>query len=176
MITTERLVLRRFRPSDAPTLRAYRSDEAVARYQSWTAPISAEEAEQLVAALAAGDPEAPGWFQYAIERTADGVHIGDIGVNLRENRMQAEIGYTLASVAHGSGYMTEALRGLLDHLFRDRGLLRVSAECDARNSRSSRLLERLGFTREGHRPAYTWIKGEWTDDLLFGLLARDWRP
>jgi aminoglycoside 6'-N-acetyltransferase len=72
--------------------------------------------------------------------------------------------------------MTEALRALLDHLFRERGLLRVSAECDARNVASARLLERLGFTREGHRPANTWLKGEWTDDLLYGLLARDWRP
>jgi len=49
-----------------------------------------------------------------------------------------------------------------------------SAECDARNERSARLLERVGFRREGYRPACTWAKGEWTDDILFGLLAADW--
>ncbi|HEV8558436.1 MAG TPA: GNAT family protein [Actinophytocola sp.] len=54
------------------------------------------------------------------------------------------------------------------------GIRRVSAECDARNTASARLLERLGFRREGLRIEHTWIKGEWTDDLLFGLLARDW--
>jgi aminoglycoside 6'-N-acetyltransferase len=81
----------------------------------------------------------------------------------------------LATTAQGHGYMTEALRALLDHLFRTQGLHRVSAECDARNLRSVALLERLGFVREGLRTANTWIKGEWTDDLLFGLLARDWR-
>jgi aminoglycoside 6'-N-acetyltransferase len=52
---------------------------------------------------------------------------------------------------------------------------RVSAECDARNAASARLLARLGFRAEGRRVEHTWIKGEWTDDLLFGLLARDWR-
>lgn len=175
MLTTQRLVLRRFQPSDAPSLQAYRSDEAVARYQAWTAPVSIEEAQRLVDRMAAGEPEAPGWFQYAIERVADNLHIGDVGVNRHENLMQAEIGYTLAGAAQGHGYMTEALHGLLDHLFRPQGLHRVSAECDARNLRSARLLERLGFAREGLRPENTWIKGEWTDDLLFGLLARDWR-
>ncbi|NED85900.1 N-acetyltransferase, partial [Streptomyces sp. SID11233] len=40
---------------------------------------------------------------------------------------------------------------------------------------SARLLERVGFRREGMRPAYTWLKGEWTDDVLYGLLAEWWR-
>jgi RimJ/RimL family protein N-acetyltransferase len=53
---------------------------------------------------------------------------------------------------------------------------KVSAECDARNEASARLLARVGFTREGLRREHTWLKGEWTDDLLFGLLARDWHP
>ena len=71
VIGTERLVLRRFRVSDAETLAAYRSDPDVARYQSWTAPVSLEQARALVATLAAGDPDQPGWFQYAVERTGD---------------------------------------------------------------------------------------------------------
>jgi aminoglycoside 6'-N-acetyltransferase len=117
----------------------------------------------------------PGWFQYAVElRSVPGL-IGDVGVNLHDNRMQAEIGFTLAAAYQGHGYATEAVRRVLDHLFTDRGLHRVSAECDARNVRSAQLLERVGFRREGHRVANTWTKGEWTDDLLFGLLAEQWR-
>jgi len=176
-LSTPRLVLRRFRPDDAPALAAYRSDPQVARYQSWAAPVSLAVASVLVDALAAGDPDVPGWFQYAVElRSAPGL-IGDVGVNLHDNRMQAEIGFTLAAAYQGRGYATEAVRRVLDHLFTDRGLHRVSAECDARNVRSARLLERVGFRREGHRVANTWTKGEWTDDLLFGLLAEHWpRP
>ncbi|HEY4018104.1 MAG TPA: GNAT family protein [Pseudonocardiaceae bacterium] len=60
-----------------------------------------------------------------------------------------------ATAYQGHGYAAQALRRVL---------------------RSARLLDRLGFRREGHRVANTWIKGEWTDDLLFGLLAKDWRP
>jgi RimJ/RimL family protein N-acetyltransferase len=174
LIGTERLVLRRFRPSDAETLAAYRSEPDVARYQSWTAPVSLEQARAIVATLAAGDPDQPGWFQYAIERTADRAHIGEVGVDLHDNRRRAEIGFTLAPAYQHRGYAGEAVRAVLDHLFRVRGLHKVSAEVDARNAPSARLLERLGFTREGLLRAHTWIKGEWTDDLLYGLLADEW--
>jgi RimJ/RimL family protein N-acetyltransferase len=174
LIATERLVLRRFRPSDAETLSAYRSDPDVARYQSWNAPYSLAKAKAAVTSLAAGDPEEPGWFQYAIELTADRALIGDIGVDLHENRMQAEIGFTLDRAYQKRGYAAEAVRGLLDHLFAVRGLHKVSAEADARNAASARLLERVGFTREGLLRSHTWIKNEWTDDLLYGLLADEW--
>ena len=171
---TARLRLRRFLPDDAPALAAYRSDPAVARYQTWREPVSPEAAAGLVARFAAGDPTEPGWFQYAVELAATGELIGDVGVRLDENRMQADLGFTLARAHQGRGYATEAVTALLDLLFTEHGLRRVSAECDARNTASARLLERVGFRREGRRAAHTWIKGEWTDDLLFGLLADDW--
>jgi aminoglycoside 6'-N-acetyltransferase len=168
LLATTRLTLRRFRPTDASAFQRYRSDPDVARYQSWTAPVPPTEAVRLVEKFATGDPAEPGWFQYAID--LDGALIGDVGVGLHDNLMQAEIGFTLAPDHQGHGYATEAVSAVLDSLFA-RGLRRVSAECDARNRRSRRLLQRVGFRIEGYRPANTWIKGEWTDDLLFGLLA-----
>lgn len=174
LLETPRLRLRRFRSGDAPVLAAYRSDPEVARYQMWTAPVSLQAAGCLVQEFADGDPGRPGWFQYAIELKADECLVGDLGVNLHDNRMQAELGFTLAPDRQGHGYAAEAVRAVLDDLF-TRGLRRVSAECDARNARSARLLERVGFLPEGRRPEFTWVKGEWTDDLLFGLLAARWR-
>ena len=174
LITTERLVLRRFRAADAATLLAYRTDPAVARYQSWPVPSSPAEADRFVAAMAADDPDEPGWFQYALERVEDHAHIGDVAVNLHSNRRRADLGVTLARAYQGKGYAAEAVRGLLDHLFRVRGLHKVSAEADARNTASARLLERLGFTREGRLRQQTFIKNEWTDDLIYGLLAPEW--
>jgi aminoglycoside 6'-N-acetyltransferase len=174
-LETSRLRVRRFRPDDAPALAAYRSDPTVARYQGWSEPVPPEAAEKLVAEFAAGDPAEPGWFQYAVELAATGELIGDIGVCLHDNRMQADLGFTVAREHQGHGYATEAVSALLERLFTVGGLHRVSAECDARNTASARLLERVGFRPEGRRPAHTWIKGEWTDDLLFGLLAGDWK-
>jgi RimJ/RimL family protein N-acetyltransferase len=174
LLSTERLVLRRFRPEDAPVFAAYRSDPEIARYQSWEAPVSRAAAATLIERFGTDDPRSPGWFQYAVELRSDGSLIGDVGVHRHDNRRQADIGFTLAPAYQGRGYAVEAVRRVLDHLFTEEGLRRVSAECDARNLRSARLLERAGFRREGCRCANTWIKGEWTDDLLYGLLAEAW--
>ncbi|MEU3792927.1 GNAT family protein [Streptomyces fructofermentans] len=176
LLETPRLVLRRFRAEDAAPLAAYRSDPQVARYQGWTAPLPPGTAERTVRDFASGSPDEPGWFQYAVELKADRGLVGDVGLRLHENLMQADLGFTLARDRQGLGYAGEAVRAVLDDVFGRRGLHRVSAECDARNDRSARLLRRLGFVQEGLRRQASWIKGEWTDDLLFGLLAHDRRP
>jgi RimJ/RimL family protein N-acetyltransferase len=174
IIATDRLILRRFRAADAPVLAAYRSDPAVARYQSWDAPFPLGKAETAVANFIASDPDHPGWFQYAVERIEDRVLVGDVAVRLHDNRQQAEIGFTLATEHQKQGYATEAVRAVLDRLFRVQGLHKVTGECDARNVGSYSLLERLGFRREGLLRQQTYLKGEWTDDLIYGLLATEW--
>jgi RimJ/RimL family protein N-acetyltransferase len=174
MLTTPRLRLRPLVRGDAAALSAYRSDPAVARYQPWTVPFTVQDAENLITGLVQSDPMTPGWFQYGIERRADDALIGDLGVHLHTNGMQAEIGFTLAPSAQGQGYGSEAVRRILDHLLVERGLHKVAAECDARNDASARLLARTGFTLEGRLRSQTFLKGEWTDDLWFGVLADEW--
>src|SRR4051794_6989718 len=118
LITTERLILRRFRKADASVLAEYRSDPEVARYQSWDAPFPLLRAETAVANFMASDPDKAGWFQYAIERVADRRLIGDVGVHLHDNLLQAEIGFTVATPYQRMGLGSEAVRAVLDRLFR----------------------------------------------------------
>jgi RimJ/RimL family protein N-acetyltransferase len=174
LIATERLVLRRFRAADAPVLAEYRSDPEVARYQSWDAPFSLLRAETAVANFMASDPDRAGWFQYAIELGENKALIGDVAVHLHDNLKQAELGFTLATAYQKRGFATEAVGAVIDRLFRVQGLHKITGECDARNAASAGLMERLGFTREGRLRQQTWIKGEWTDDLIYGLLAEEW--
>jgi RimJ/RimL family protein N-acetyltransferase len=173
-IRSERLLLRRFETGDVAGLAAYRSHPDVARYQSWDAPFALAEASSLIAELAAGDPGEPGWFQWAIERIDEPGIVGDLGVNLLDDEQQAAIGYTMDPAFQGRGYATEAVARMLEHLFAEKGLHRVSAECDTRNDASVRLLEHLGFRREAHLRSSTWSKGEWCDDYLYALLADEW--
>jgi aminoglycoside 6'-N-acetyltransferase len=90
-----------------------------------------------------------------------------------EDGRQARLGVTFAPAFQGQGYAAEAVCRMVEFLLLDEGLHRLSAECDGRNVRSAGLLERVGFRREGHLVQSTWIKGEWTDDILFGLLASE---
>ena len=73
-----------------------------------------------------------------------------------------------------TGYATEAVRRLLHYLLIERGKHRVRATCDDRNTRSAAVLERVGMRREGHLLESTWSKGEWTNDLLYAVLRREW--
>jgi RimJ/RimL family protein N-acetyltransferase len=81
-----------------------------------------------------------------------------------------------AAEHQGHGYATEAVRRLLHYLLIERDKHRVSASCDDRNTRSAAVLERVGMRREGHLLESTWSKGEWTNDLLYAVLRREWDP
>ncbi|MEV5140948.1 GNAT family N-acetyltransferase [Streptomyces syringium] len=168
--------MRRFRIQDAVPMTAYRNAPDIARYQAWPSPLTPEVAVEQACVYSEQGPGHPGWFQCAIELKADGSLAGDLGVNLHDNRLQADLGYTLAPALHGQGYATEAVRAVLGHLFRQ-GLHRVSAECDARKAPLARPLERVGFGLEGRRPEFTLNinTGGWPDTLLYGLLARHWQ-
>jgi RimJ/RimL family protein N-acetyltransferase len=177
-LTTDRLVLRRFGPEDLDAFVAYRSDPEVARYQSWEAPYPRAEAARFLAELRASHPDTPGeWYQIAVALRPTGQLIGDCAVHVdADDPRQAEIGFTIAPGHHGHGYATEAVRRLLDYLLVERGKHRVHASADDRNTRSAALLQRVGMRREGHLLESTWSKGEWTSDLLFAVLRREWPP
>jgi RimJ/RimL family protein N-acetyltransferase len=172
----DRVTLRRFRPADVTPFVAYRSCARVARFQSWDAPYSRVEGERFVRQLMLEHPDTAGkWFQFAVALRPGGRLIGDCAALPRaDDPRQCEIGFTIASEHQGHGYATEAARLLVDYLFGRRGKHRIAASCDARNAASAAVLERLGMRREGHLRESSWAKGEWTDDLLYGLLRHEW--
>jgi aminoglycoside 6'-N-acetyltransferase len=175
-LAAERVVLRRFTAADLPAFAAYRSEPEVARYQSWEPPFPLAKAEAMLDELAAIHPDTPGeWYQFAVALRGSGELIGDCAAHtLADDPRQAEIGFTFAPANQGRGYATEAVRRLLEYLFRGRDKHRVSANCDDRNARSAALLRRVGMRREGLLVESTWAKGEWTNDELYAVLRREW--
>lgn len=177
-LVAERVTLRRFGPADVTRLVSYRSDLAVARYQSWDAPYPLSSGERLIAALRGEHPDTPGqWFQFAMALRATDELIGDCAsFTDAEDPRLAEIGFTLDPRFQRRGYATEAARALLGYLFAARSKHRVMARCDPRNVASAAVLERLGMRREGHLRESSWAKGEWTDDLVYAILDHEWPP
>jgi CubicO group peptidase (beta-lactamase class C family) len=175
-ITTERLTIRRFRPEDAATFAAYRSDPEVARYQGWETPFTEEQARRFIDGLGGAHPDTPGdWFQFAIVERETATHVGDLAASVdAEDRTLARVGFTIAPASQRRGYAGEALTALLDYLVLDRGKRRVVADCDARNAASAALLERVGMRREAHHLQSAWWKGEWTDEYVYAVLATEW--
>jgi RimJ/RimL family protein N-acetyltransferase len=163
------------RESDAAALFAYRSDPEVARYQGFAPKTPADAEAFLVSARAARFDEAGAWCQLAVRRADSGELIGDIGTRpRRDDGSQVEIGVTIAPEHQRQGYAKDALAALLDHLFGNLGKRRVFASVDPRNRASIALLEGLGFRQEAHFRESLRFKGEWVDDMVFAILAREW--
>ncbi len=176
-IVTERLRLRLLQAEDVPAFAAYRSDPAVARYQSWDSPYSTADGERLVAAQQGVDFGDPGsWVQVAAVDRASGALRGDCAVHIAADQPRvAEVGVTFAPASQGTGLATEALGGLLTRLFDQHEIHRVSGETDDRNRAVHRLFERLGFRCEARLVEADWFKGEWTTLRVYAILRREWR-
>ncbi len=111
------------------------------------------------------------WF---FVETKDGSKIGWISHSIIGGCMTIE--YALVPSARNRGYGTEAIRIVVDYLFLSRDIPRVQAETLTENSASQRVLEKAGFTREGIRRKASFVRGQWRDDVLFGLLRDEWKP
>ncbi|MBG0816551.1 GNAT family N-acetyltransferase [Planomonospora sp. ID82291] len=176
-IRTERLLLRPFTPDDLDALHALQSLPEVARYLYW-GPRDREEVRQALetkigqsALLDEGQA-----LSLAVEVAATGELAGDALLFWHSRTHRAgEIGYVFHPDHHGRGYATEAARALLELAFDGLDLHRVAARLDARNTASARVLERLGLRREAHLVENEWVKDEWTDELVYAILQRDWR-
>jgi RimJ/RimL family protein N-acetyltransferase len=173
-LASERLQLRPLDSRDAPSLFAYRSDPDVARYQGWS-PSEVSEAEAFIARQAAAVPNTPGsWLQLGIYLKTDDALIGDLGLHTpADEPLQAEFGITLSPAYQGHGYATEALKAAFAYLFGDCGKHRVFCSIDPRNLPSLAMAKRVGMRQEAHVLQSLWFKGEWVDDVVFGLLGSE---
>lgn len=148
-IIAERLLLRPLSVEEAPVVVAYRRDPSVARFQGWGV-VDPGEIERDLASMQARSPcDVPGpWFQLAVVERATGLIAGDVGVRvLGEAHDTAEIGYTIAPVHQRQGYATEAVCAACDWMLGPRGLARIIAVVDGRNSPSIAVAENAGFYR-----------------------------
>jgi len=175
-LSTGRLRLRPVTEADADALFALHSDAHVLRY--WDSPPWSDRAraERFLAVSRRMAEDGTG-TRLVIERASDGAFLGWITVSgWNPDHRSASIGYCLAETAWGQGYATEAARALLQWAFDTLDLNRVQAETDTRNLASARVLEKLGFVREGTLREDCVVDGEVSDSWVFGLLRREWRP
>jgi len=176
-LRTDRLVIRPYTPDDVEVVHALQSRPDVTRFLLF-APRSREQVvEQVERKVRQGwRLEAEGDVLELAVTLPDGTYLGEVLLFWRSAEHRGgELGYMFDPTHHGRGYATEAAAALLPLAFDGLGLHRVFARLDARNGPSARLLERLGMRREAHFVSNEFIKGEWTDELIYGLLADEWR-
>ena len=123
------------------------------------------------------DQRAGAAIAYFIFHMESGALLGGITIgNIRYGVSQsAHIGYWMGERHAGKGYMQDATRTLIDHAFTAMRLHRIEAACIPDNIRSIRVLEKVGFRREGLLRSYLRINGVWQDHYLYSLIADEHR-
>jgi ribosomal-protein-alanine N-acetyltransferase len=173
---TARLRLRPFTDTDADPLFALHSSAYVLRY--WDSPPWNERAraDRFIATCRKMEDEGTG-VRVAIDRASDGAFVGWCGLTgWNPDYRSASLGYVLGDAMWGHGYATEAAHAVLKWAFDTLDLNRVQAETDTRNVASARVLEKVGFVREGTLREDCVVNGEVSDSWVFGLIRREWRP
>ena len=175
-LRTTRLLLRAFADTDADAIYALQSNARVLRY--WDSPPwkDRSRAQAFIAACRQMEEDGSG-ARFAIETLQDQSFIGWCSMfRWNPTYRSLGIGYCLDESAWGKGYATEAVRAMLDWAYGALDLNRVEAELDTRNIASARVLEKLGFMREGLRREDCIVDGEVSDSWIYGLLKREWPP
>jgi RimJ/RimL family protein N-acetyltransferase len=176
-LATSRLMLRPYSADDVDELFAIRSRPDVVRYlygDPWTraetiAQLSRLETQNHL--TAEGDT-----LRLAVERQASPGLIGSVSLRWISARdRQGEVGFVIHPQHQGHGYAREAADAMLRLAFDRLDLHKVVGGADARNVASAAVLRRLGLRQEAHLRHHAWLKGEWSDELVFGILAEEWR-
>jgi RimJ/RimL family protein N-acetyltransferase len=169
---TDRLTIRRFTPDDWPDLLEYISQPEVAEFEPYQ--VFTEEASKTEAQRRSIDTS-----YWAVCLKNGGKLIGNIFLWKRDyNRW--ELAYSFNRDYQKQGYATEAALAMLDDIFANHNARRVVAFCDPLNTASWRLLERLGFRREGHLIKNTFLKEDadgnpiWRDTYEYAILRDEW--
>ncbi len=174
---TERLILRAFRDSDLDDIARFEARPDVIRYLYWVAEDREGLRERLTRRLAMDRIQAAGdAMMLAVERQDSGAVIGHVMLSWASTEhMQGEIGFVFDPEQQGRGFATEAAQVVLQIGYERLGLHRIVGRADARNTRSIALMTSLGMRREALFVQNEFVKGEWTDEAVFALLAAQWR-
>ncbi len=176
-LETARLTLRPYTLDDLDDLYDIQSRPEVVRYLYWEPRTLDQVREALRKKIDETVlTEAGQSLALAVVERETGVLVGELDlfwVN-SEHRL-GEIGYVFHPDHGGRGLATEAAQVGLALGFDRLGLHRVIGRLDGRNHASARVLERLGMRREAHFVQNEFVKGEWADEVVYAMLAEEWK-
>ena len=173
-LITERLVLRELRLADAADLLVFRGDWEVQKYNG---PVlqTIEEAQSDIRAAHTEYNKHEG-ISWAVTFKGTDTVLGSFAFHhWSHHHRRTEVGYDLAHAYWGQGIASETLRTIIPFGFEQMNLHRIYAGTIADNYESVRLLEKIGFQREGTKRESSWEDdGTFHDSAMYGLLRDEY--
>lgn len=172
-LRTPRLRLRKLNMRDAQDIYRYSRDPEVARHVLWDAHRSIGDSRAYLRYMLRRyrSHEPASW---GIELMETGQIIGTIGFMwVQEDNAAAEVGYSLSRDHWGKGYMTEALRAVIQYGFDHMSLNRIEAQHETTNPASGAVMRKCHMQHEGTLRSRLYNKGKYVDVELYAILKRD---
>lgn len=169
------IALRKLRRSDAASIQRHANNRDIARFlPRLPSPYTMAEARKWITTtsrLARADKA----YDFGIEDGESGEIVGMIGLrNVNRQDKNAEVGYWVGKSFQRRGYAKEALHLILRFAFNELRLVRVYAVVHQKNVASVRLLDRIGFVREGVWRKASLINRRWYDVYAYGILKEEY--
>nr|XP_010906188.1 uncharacterized protein LOC105033200 [Elaeis guineensis] len=166
---TRQISLRPFVLSDVDDFMVWASDDKVSKFCSWDTYTNKDDLLKYMKETVLPHP----WFRAIC---VGGRPVGAISVILGSgnDRCRGELGYVLGSGYWGKGIVTAAVRLVVASIFMEvEGLERVEALVDVTNKASQRVLEKVGFHKEGVLRKYMILKGSMRDMVMYSFISTD---
>ena len=174
VLETERLVLRQLTVDDSENWFKNLSDDEVAVLIGMEPLEHVEGSKGFIDSFSDRYEKGQG-MAWAIILKEDYTFIGTCSYEkIDKLNLSGEIGYDLLKEYWGRGFMTEALRIIIEYGFENLNLNRIEAHTAAINTASRDLLRKLGFSEEGIFRDSSFFRGEFRDDCTYSLLRREW--
>lgn len=171
---TERLLLRQLSPSDAEDYFEMASSPLVTAQSTWKRHVSLEDSKSYIEKIMQRY-EKQEEYHWAIVYQQTGKVIGRTGlIRIDPEHDKVELGYVLSHHYWNQGIVTEATRAVIDFAFRELGINRVEARCNAHNTGSYRVMEKLGLTFEGLLRQQLKIHGTYVDQRMYAIIRDDY--
>ncbi|MFC1550066.1 GNAT family N-acetyltransferase [Candidatus Neomarinimicrobiota bacterium] len=172
-LNTARLKLRKFEPNDLNFVYSHFSDKNISEFlYDHESPTNIDEAKELLDWCL--NVKSPNHIRWCIIHGDNLKQIGTCGFhNYDKINNAAEIGYDISAEYWNQGYMSEALREMLNYGYDVLKLNRIFASVFILNIRSNKLLEKLGFRLEGIIRDKHLFRGKYYDHNLFSLLRKE---
>jgi len=173
VLETNRLLLRRIEKDDAYDLFTYLSDEEVMKHYGTKPFQTVEEAVRAISRYDSLFNEKRG-MRWGITLKGDNKVIGScVFYNMVTEHYRADIGFVLSRDFWGQGIAQEALKAVIKYGLENLNINRIEAVIEPANIPSQKLVERVGFLREGLLRSYEYFDGKFDDLYMYSLLKSD---
>ena len=174
-LETDRLILREMTQDDVGFYFRHFNNKEVVEGSCFPGPKTLESATEELELYCIRRFKENRGIRWGIVRKGSEELIGKCGYyDWNKTSRRAEVGYDLEPAHWGEGIMTEALCAVLRYGFEEMGLNRIQAIIDSENVKSIKLVERLGFKKEGVLRQNSYFRGQFRDEVCFSLLKKEW--